>query len=264
MNADKLTKLVLKQSISSDDFLSELWKLSKNHRRQTRKHGVNKLEIVRTRTFNTKTRPKLIKELSYPPVGKASLQRANIEGQQIFYASVGLPTTLAESRVSSGQFIICSKWVNTKEFILQEVGFSARPSGLEKLYHDIFTSRNESTYEYTSRVAKHLMSGDFIAGLLYPSIVNQNQSHNLAIKKDYVDSGLSLVSATLYLVKDISSDSKYEVEQLDFATPKGEELDWKGRIKQWQMTRKGEELKFVSNGWDWNAYDRDGNKVEPQ
>ena len=48
------------------------------------------------------------------------------------------------------------------------------------MYRHIFTERNESIYPYSSKVAAHLLKGDFISGLLYPSIANNNKAHNLA------------------------------------------------------------------------------------
>ena len=74
--------------------------------------------------------------------------------------------------------------------ILQELGLSTRVGDIEKLYRDTFTSRDTSTYKYTSVIARHLMGGKDVAGLLYPSIANQSMSHNLVLKKDFVDVGL--------------------------------------------------------------------------
>jgi len=65
-------------------------------------------------------------------------------------------------------------------------------------------------------------------------------------------------------VKNISDDYNYGVDQIDFATPDNLRLDWKGRIKRWVSTQPGEELKFVSNGWDWDAYRSDGSEVYPE
>lgn len=75
---------------------------------------------------------------------------------------------------------------------------------MESIYHDIFTSEDESIYEYSSRVAQHLMDSDFISGLLYPSIINSNKSHNVVLKKKDVDDKMTFLNATCYYIKNIS------------------------------------------------------------
>jgi RES domain len=265
MNFSELLAAAQENKITSEDFLATLWKLSKDHQRQARVYSPEAITIYRTRVFNENIRPNRIENLSYPPTEYCKLQRANDVGEQMFYASAGLPTTLAESRVITGQYIIVSKWRNNKEIVLQEVGLNAELQGIEQLYHDIFTARDEGMYKYSSKVANHLMASEFIDGLLYPSIINQNQSHNLVLKKDTVDEGLVFINASLYIVKSVSSDTKYEVEELDFATPTNDDLlDWKGRRKQWIIREAGGKLKMRSNGWDWEAYTPEGVYVEPE
>jgi len=104
------------------------------------------------------------------------INRANAEGEQVFYASAGLPPSFVECRLEQGQDVVCGEWRNTATMVLQEVGVSetSDASGIEELYFEIFTSRDPGIYPYSSRVAHHLMSGN-ISGLLYPSIAAQNQ-----------------------------------------------------------------------------------------
>jgi hypothetical protein len=117
---------------------------------------------------------------------------------------------------------------------------------------------------YSARVAHHLMSGP-ISGLLYPSIAAQNKSQNLAVKADFVDTGLRLINASFYHIKEIKDKHQYETEELDFAIPDSKgALEWKGRKKQWVLRKQGEELKMVSNGWTWDACSPDGSLVEPE
>lgn len=264
MNATDLKLAVENRTISPSDFLSELWKLSTGMKRQGRKYSPGQLVVYRSRVYHEDIRPKEKKDVSYPPIAMSKLQRASGIGEQVFYASAGLPTTLAESRVQAGEFLAVSKWKNTGAIALQEVGFLLNEDEREKLYHSIFTHPGDELYEYSSRVGSHLMNGPALAGLLYPSIINRNQSHNVALRKAFVDDALMLASASFYRVKSISSDSQYEVEELDFALPvSGDMLEWKGRKKKWDVAPGGE-LKFVSNGWDWDAFLPDGTYVEPQ
>jgi hypothetical protein len=149
---------------------------------------------------------------------------------------------------------------------LQEVGLSEdqKLSPIEQLYHDIFTSVDNAIYEYSARVAHHLMTGP-ICGLLYPSIAAQNKSHNLAIKAEFVESGLRLVNASFYHIKEASGRHQYATEELDFCVPDSDGiLQWKGRKRQWVLRKQGEQLKMVSNGWTWDAYSPDGRLVEPE
>jgi hypothetical protein len=79
------------------------------------------------------------------------------------------------------------------------------------------------------------------------------------------DQRLRFVDATAYCVESIANDFKYEVKQLDFATPGSAGLlDWKGRQKQWKLRNQGDELQMVSNGWDWHAYTPAGVYVDPE
>lgn len=263
MEIDGLNKLLLERTIAPDEFLAELWKLSTGHTRKGHVLAAGKLETFRTRTFKEKPTPQNISDLSYPPVDKSKLNRANEAGEQVFYSSAGLPTTLRESRVQEGEFIVVSKWKNTDDIILQSVGLSENPTGLEKLYHDIFTDPDESIYPYSSQVAKHLMKGVPPLGLLYPSIINSNKSHNIVLHKEQVDNKLEFINAALYRVDKIVDDSSFNVIELDFATKlEGDLLDWKGRKKQWTAPA-GSTLTATSIGWDWDIRLEDGTIVEP-
>jgi len=262
----ELHQRVRARSISPDEFERELWPLTKGHRRRGRVYDVGKVRIYRTRVWHESGRPKFIADISYPPKHVSRLNRANEEGEQMFYASAGLPPSFVESRLEKGQNVVCGEWRNTAKMTLQEVGLSDDNdlSVIEQLYHDIFTSPDPGMYKYSARVARHLMSGP-ISGLLYPSIAAQNKSQNLAVKADFVDTGLQLINASFYYTKEIKDKHLYETEELDFATPDSTGvLQWKGRKKQWVLRKQGEELKMVSNGWTWDAYSPDGSLVDPE
>src|SRR5262245_48770218 len=104
MDVSQLLDAVLRRSISPNDFLAKLWRLSKGHRRTGRRYGPGTLTLYRTRVFSDTNWCRQVANLSYPPPEKCGLQRANAPGEQVFYASAGLPTTLAESRVRAGQY----------------------------------------------------------------------------------------------------------------------------------------------------------------
>jgi hypothetical protein len=262
MNLVELRDKLKKRTILPEEFLVELWKISTGHTRNGHVFASEKLTLYRTRAFKEKTTPEYISDLSYPPLEKCKLNRANDGSEQVFYGSAGLPTTLRESRVNAGEYIIVSKWTNSEIVMLQPVGLSNSNNELEKLYNDIFTDTDESIYAYSSRIAKHLMTGVPSFGLLYPSIINGNKSHNVALNKDIVDKRIKFVNAILYRVDDITSDSSFQVTELNFATSNFKMLDWKGRKKQWTVPANSE-VRAVSNGWDWDIRLIDGTPLEP-
>jgi len=133
----------------------ELWRLSKGHQRRGRVNEAGKVRIYRTRVWHESEPPKSVADISYPPKHVSRLNRANEEGEQVFYASAGLPPSFVESRLQQGQNVVCGEWRNTAQMTLQEVGLSEDldPSGIEQLYHDIFTSPDPGVYKY-SRVLR--------------------------------------------------------------------------------------------------------------
>lgn len=185
----------------------------------------------------------------------------------MFYASAGLPTTLVESNVHSGQYLIVTEWEVVSELILAPVGylnFESNFNELESIYHHIFTHPGNEFYQYSSQVVKHLIGTGIIAGIIYPSIVVSNASENLAIKPSVVDSSLKLINATLYAIDNVTKEHEFQVRELDFATPlKNGLLEWKGRKGHWVISGK-EQLQFISNGWKWDAYKPDGTHVDPE
>ena len=250
---------------SPEEFEKELWRLSKGHLRRGRKYEASTLRIYRARAWPGTDRPKSVADISYPPKHASRLNRANAEGEQVFYASAGLPPSFVECRLEQGQNVVCGEWRNTALIVLQEVGISeiSESYGIEQLYLDIFTSPDSAIYPYSSRVAHHLMSGD-ISGLLYPSIAAQNKSHNLAIRAEFVDSALRFANASFFHIKDVKDKHQFQVDELDFATSDSAGLlEWRGRKKQWVLRNHGDQLKVVSNGWTYDAYAADGSLVEP-
>ncbi len=264
---DELLRLAMSNTISPDEFEKELWSLSTGHSRRGRKYNAGEVRIYRTRIWRAPERPRSTTDFSYPPKSVTPLGRANFEGEPIFYASAALPPSFVECRLMTGDHVVCSEWRTTAELVLQEVGLSDgwKLSDTERIYHEIFTAIDPAMYKYSACVARHLVSGPQISGLLYPSMAAQNASHNLALKTEFVDSGLRFVNASLYHVKSASAAFQYEVEEMDFALPNADgSLNWKGRKRQWVLRSQGDSLKMVSTGWSWDAYDPAGVLVDPE
>lgn len=265
MTEEELLALVRSGTISSSDFLAYLWPLSKGHTRRGASISPRESDIYRTRVYAADARrPRLVRELSYPPSTVAGIGRANLRGEPMFYASAGMPTTLVESRVQQGEVVVAGRWRINAELMLQVIGFEEEPDGIESLYHEIFTAPDASKYPYSAAVAKHLIGGQAIHGILYPSIISSNKSHNVAIKPSFADRCLELLYASAIRVETIT-DSSYRTHEIDFARPnKTGELQWTGEKRRWTLATQGAQLTFVANGWDWNAYLPDGTWVMPE
>lgn len=266
----ELLELAREKKINPDDFLTHLWSISKGTIRTGRRYtGSTKdpVRLFRSRIFKSKPLPSELSEYSYPPVGVTTIGRANRINSPIFYASAGGPTTFVEARAQKGDILAVSEFRCHSEIMLQEIGFIRNESShseLEKSMHELFTQDGDGLYEYSSCIAHHLMGGEQIHGLTYPSIISNNSSQNVALKPSFVDEHMHLAHVTAYFIKNVRDSSKYDVEEVDFALPENGGLHWKGRKKQWVLRKTDEELKMQSNGWWLDAYDLDGTLVNPE
>ncbi len=261
---EDILKQVKDRSITAKSLKHKLDRSSAGHKRKGRK--LNKgTEFYRTRVFDDESSlPGSVSDISFAPKEISKLGRANTPGNTVFYASVGMPTTLVESRVKPGQILVYGRWKTLDNLILQEVGFEDSKVHLENIYHTIFTNPDESMYTYSSVVAEHLLKGGVIQGIIYPSIINKNKAPNVAIKPEYVDDNMRLLYGTALYIESMSKDSIYKTKEINFALPSEDGiLVWKGRKRKWVVADK-EELKMVSNGWEWNAYKPDGSWASPE
>lgn len=262
----ELRDAIGRNSVSPEVLLSELWRVSTGHSRTARVYEPEVLELYRARLFPDNTRPRHVNDISYPPKSLAAIGRANREGQQVFYASAGVPSTFIETRCSAGHFIVVGKWVNTDSLILPTVGLEPEENALEDLYRDLFRA-NALTYRYTSEVAHHLMNGQKIDGLLYPSVLASHEHHNVVLKRATVDAKMRLKYAILGTITEQVAEEKYKVETLDFAKPMNDgSLSWAGRPHHWILREAGESFTFECDGygWDWAVRDSNGNIREPE
>ncbi len=257
---DELVRSVRKKQISPEDFHLALNKISHGVKRELRvyKKGVR---LHRGRLLNSN--PSTISEMSYPPKKMAKVGRANISGCPLFYASAGIPSTFTECRVEINNHIYVGEWECIEPLAVQVIGFShANP--IESLLHEIYTTPSDDMYEYTARISTHLLSGDLINGLLYPSVINMSKSSNFAIKVEYVDKFLRLVNVKLFKVLAITDKFIYESKESDFALPDSKgQLKWQNRLGQWKIDKSGEGLVIISNGWERKVVDLDGCIVDP-
>jgi hypothetical protein len=205
-------------------------------------------------------------EFSYPR-SKCNKGRANVHNAPVFYASAGGPTTFVESRCESGNTVVVSEFRCYEELLVQEIGFTnvdQTATEYEIIMHELFAAPGSEYYEYSSRIASHLMSGKELHGITYPSLASNSSSQNFALKTSFVDRALHFINATAYKIKQITDPFKYEVDEIDFGTVEHGKISWKGRKKKWSLTHKGQTLQMVSTGWSWDAYDEGGRLVDPE
>lgn len=191
--------------------------------------------LYRTRVFDEKYQPNNLNELSYPPYAKR--QRANVDGEQVFYCSAGYNTAFVESRVKSNQFIILSEWKPLDYLVLNQIGLYPNPEfqEYENFLCEVFTSRNENMYLYSSIVGSHLLKGDTINGLAYPSIASIHEGHNIVLLKECVDNILEFQQAYLYRV-DTAQNEEFEYSELAYSRLENNQLVWQqGRLDKFYL-----------------------------
>ncbi|MES2767872.1 MAG: hypothetical protein V4596_01895 [Bdellovibrionota bacterium] len=269
MSSKDLLNEARKRQISPDEFLKRLWKLSTGQKRQAIRFlptQTKPTRIFRSRIFNKGVLPVSVSELTYPPIDKATLGRANSPNKSIFYASAGGPTTFVESKCKVQDTLVLSEYRIYDPYILNPIGskrVQTPMSDFEILLNEIFTFPGEYFYEYSSKVAEHLLGGEDINGLIYPSIAGQNESENIVLKPKFVDQFLKLINTTAYHITGIPQQHKYDVEEFDFGIPQEDKISWKKRRKNWSFKYKGQMLKMISNGWSWEAFDEKDMLVDP-
>ena len=260
MTPAELETALRRRTADPDTFLARLWELLPGDALEVRTYAPGEMSMYRTKGLEGE-KPAVVQELSYPPVEKCEMQRANIEGEQVFYASSKLPATILESRVEKGDRAIVSKWKNAKELHIRAIPTDSEPESAPHLYKLLFTDPDTSIYAYSSRVAHRFFESDPETGLLYPSRLDEQQNDNIALSSIAADGLLTLVHASEFEVTESGEDGTFKVRELDFALPQGHELDWKGRARVWPDSAG--ELQPRWNGWGFDCFDRTGKLIEP-
>jgi hypothetical protein len=137
---------------------------------------------------------------------------------------------------------------------------------------------NEHLYKLSVAIAERLCSGsingssedqklglDRFAGVMYPPVAMRANADNLALFPEFVDRCLRLEAVEWIRVDEQRQDFKYNITKLDFAGTFGSsgEIEWKGRLPQWKLERRGEQLIFAVENGQWVARDEGGNVVKP-
>lgn len=86
---------------------------------------------------------------------------------------------------------------------------------------------------------------------------------NLALKPDWVDTGLDFVGVELVRIDAVRGFER-DVTVIDYATARSDgSLEWKGRGPNWKLAENGQQLTLRPEQGVWVARDHDGNIVDP-
>ncbi|HEX8591634.1 MAG TPA: RES domain-containing protein [Candidatus Paceibacterota bacterium] len=261
MEARELLRQIAEKTIAPEEFLKRLQEISNGSELSLKTYSPNKMSMYRTRSVENGKRVSSAQELSYPPAHACEMQRGNVEGEQVFYASSRVPGTLAESRAEKGEHVILSKWSNIRELRVRQILTDPEVGSTAEIYYHLFTDRDKSIYRYSSLTAHWLRELDPHIGLLYPSLLDDEKDDNLALGKVATDESAGLLHASLYEITEVAPAFRFKVKELDFAVCQNGKLQWKGRPREWPTP--GERLRAVFNGWGYDCYDQNGKLVEP-
>lgn len=244
-----------------------------------------------------KKKPINKKEIIYPVPEKIKRYgRANDIGESFFYATTARAVPFFELNVGKGDYVALSKWKTTDKLLVNHIGFSneckeylkstrlldeiydfvksTKSHGdLNSLVHDYLAYRfskvtnpgEEDYYKLTIAIGRKLFKDDMFSGLLYPTIAMTGNADNIVLKNTFVDTSLEFKSIE-YIEINEAKDREYKVQILDSATKINEKGDfiWSGRGIQWQLKEKDQEFIFKSEGGEWIAYDKYGNRVDSE
>jgi hypothetical protein len=200
--------------------------------------------------------PRLQREISYPPADRVqSFSRANPPGKPVFYCSTDPDGVFRELRSRVGQYAVLAKWATTRRAYLHGIGYASivferanakRPAPdhyreldasldpTQRAVRDFlaqeFTKLVDPNYRLTASIAEAFLAGDDISGIVYPTIMKNCNSDNVALLPEFVDSGLRLVDAEVVMIDKIREDGSIEGQVIaDLAGAVDGDLTWKFR-----------------------------------
>ncbi len=242
-------------------------------------------------------KPKNIRDISYPPPEAITRYgRLNNIGESIFYGAIVRNVPFFELDARVGDTIALSTWKSTDKMILNHVGFTdecknlfnsnrnlseiydfvkemANFGNLNNFIHSYLASKftqpvksgEEYKYKLSIAIVHKLSMGNLINGLLYPTIAMSANADNIALKTDFFDSNMKFVSVEFVKVVEQKS-MQYKIDILDSATrlDKNGNILWSGRPLRWVLKNRGEEIVMKSEGGAWVAYNKNGNRIDPE
>ncbi len=227
-------------------------------------------------------------ELTYPPAHLVGLGRANQEGSPLFYGTTLRSVVFFEVPNDVGDQLLVSRWRTIDDLLVNHLGYTATvfeevgsrrekagwdgksdPLEGDEVFREtlralgnLFARRDPGLYKLTAALAEFFMRPP-LNGLIYPTIAMSANADNLALKPEWVDTGLEFVGVEFVRIDAVRGFER-DVTVIDYATARSDgSLDWKGRGPNWQLTEMDQQLTLSAEQGVWVARDQDGNVVDP-
>lgn len=217
-------------------------------------------------------KPILFSYLSYPPVHKAKMGRANRVGVPVFYCATEKNVPFFELNAKPGERLVISEWALQTDLLVNNVGYtepvfvdlnSIRPvpnfhpndmlneevlhqgdilvqNFLAKTFSQKISDDDFYLYNITNAIAeKHFSEGDTFEyakfkGLMYPTIRMEANADNLALTQLAIDKDFLKFEKVEYVEVINLNDNIYTYKILDVAFKiNAEEIQWKNLNSNW-------------------------------
>ena len=242
-------------------------------------------------------KPNNIKKLIYPPSECiTNYGRINEKGKSFFYGAVARSVPFFELNTKVGDKIALSTWRSNNKMHLNHIGFTeeckkninsnrdlseiynfvkdtSNFGNLNNFVHNYLSSKfiqvieegNEFKYKLTIAIARKLLMGNLLNGILYPTIAMSANADNIVLKTDFFDNNIDFVSVE-YIEIIEKNGLQYKINVLDSSTKLNNKGDfsWSGRGLQWKIKENYGELKLQYKANTFEAYDKNGNRVDPE
>ncbi|MGC9986087.1 MAG: hypothetical protein ABSF35_20980 [Polyangia bacterium] len=239
-------------------------------------------------------RPVRLGDISYPPLHLVrQLGRINDIGQSIFYAATTRSVPFFELSCRPDETLALAVWKTTDRMTLNHIGYTADNSrrllsrrALDQVYDftaglsrddlgnsirdylaaqfsQVVPAGAEYRYKISIAIARGLLAPSNVDGLLYPTIAMSGNADNVALKPTFVDSSCRFMSVEFLSITSESATTR-AFRVIDSATHVALDgmLDWSGRALKWSAS-SARDLVFRVEADSWVAYDRHGNRVDP-
>lgn len=245
------------------------------------------------RGIKYETKPSDYHDLIYPPKNSTILNRANLEGEQMFYCATNKKAPFYELGLKKGDRIALTTWSLVKPICCNNVGYTKsnfdslgakrevpvepieKPWKLDIKENKIIAEflaqafckshfqGNLDYYKLTNAIAKKHIASDF-HGLLYPTIQYSANADNMALTKKTIDSHYLRIEQVEYIEVDKIINNKYAYKILDISKEIiNDKINWMNTDKSWIVSDEDDDVYFTDEFGALEAYDSEGNLIPP-
>jgi hypothetical protein len=243
------------------------------------------------RGIKYENKPSYYHDLIYPPKNCTKLNRANLEGEQMFYCATKKKAPFYELALAKGDRIVLTTWSLAIPIYCNNVGYTKsnfdilsakREIPVESLEKALKLSIDENQiiaeflaqsfcknplqenpeyFKLTNAIAKNHFSTDF-HGLLYPTIQYSANADNIALTKETIDSNYLRIEQIEYIEVTEIENNKYTYKILDISQEvMNGQIKWGNSDKIWIVTDEDEDIYFTDEFGSIEAYDCNGNLI---